>query len=411
MQDDNKAGFALLWGEYKSGRDGTQPVQLKGDVDAPCFSVIRRNLPGVPRSKIKFDYHNDPHFRVWFEEKRGTSKTAIMNATDDASLALAIAPEQHTQVNQQQTARSSRKLRGHTVIYTEESYKRTHNNRTYQEDGRKLVKRPRKDGTIEEIIPVWEGDTDVWIQEDEDIEDATAITTVSDSRSALDSDETATAFANLVPEISRDLADATRDSAPDPYGSTSVTVTPPPLQSPHDPPAAAAGAAAAGAAAAPQVPLTSNTPLEAPAKKKRIKMNKSELDAALHQEHLECDNFSLMFQFGKCDETVPLALKTNLSSLMQPLNATGRMDDIVSIVDWNDTLDKTIKLIKAWKKITTLAPSDLLKLSNVNMQTIIAFKAMVPELDDALSGGVPLETVDGSKFEIRGSRKSTGDKS
>ena len=83
---------------------------------------------------------------------------------------------------------------------------------------------------------------------------------------------------------------------------------------------------------------------------------------------------------------------------MQPLNSTGRMDDIVEIVDWSDTLDKVVKLLRGWKKINSLAPADLLKLSSANMQAIIAFKAMVPELDDTLSGGVPLGTGDGSNL-------------
>ena len=76
-------GFALLWAEYKQGRNDYDAVDviLKGDCCQPCATVIRRNYPKVGRPAIAQQYSNNTNnFTATFEEKRDKATGACRTA-------------------------------------------------------------------------------------------------------------------------------------------------------------------------------------------------------------------------------------------------------------------------------------------------------------------------------------------
>ena len=76
MEDEDKKGWTLTWGEYVSGRGGEGAIKLKGKIDNACLSTIRRNCPQTKRPELRSKYENDDEWRKWFEGKRGTSSKA-----------------------------------------------------------------------------------------------------------------------------------------------------------------------------------------------------------------------------------------------------------------------------------------------------------------------------------------------
>ena len=72
----------------------------------------------------------------------------------------AVASPRQTVVDMQE-ATASLKPRGKYVVYTEESYKRTHHGRTYKDDKHTLQTLETRVGPMQRVV-VWEGDPDIW---------------------------------------------------------------------------------------------------------------------------------------------------------------------------------------------------------------------------------------------------------
>ena len=87
MEDPARPGWTIPWGEYASGRNGEDPVKLKGKIDQPCLSALRRNCPKMKRTEAEEKYKFDNEWRTWFEGKRGVAETALVanNLAEDCT--------------------------------------------------------------------------------------------------------------------------------------------------------------------------------------------------------------------------------------------------------------------------------------------------------------------------------------
>ena len=261
-------------------------------------------------------------------------------------------------------------------MYTDLNYSRHNGGRTWQQDARTLVPKRMSDGSIKNLIYVWEGEEDRWTATEAEIADIERRDNVTNSATASDA-EMLEAFNNAAPALRPDAFQAGMEDADiqgPPPGAVPPTVPTPVPAVPNVNPVPSitpasvhgTGTSTPGNPAAPNntdvtkwttqgvVCVGSTTTVTGalkyqvdiclPGKRKRqTTYDSKDLDTALNIEHKDYHDVTSTIRetfFHSKLEALITEMRVNHESMLKPANSQRRMDEVIQLRDQIDILGK-----------------------------------------------------------------------
>ena len=374
-------------GEYVSGHNRkTAPadVQTKGRLDQKCRLVLQHEGKLGKGMKWFDSEMKKPSFRASHLKKRAALVDELRAANQtNASGAEPLTTPKATLGEPDHRAEditrdvAKMKAKGRYEVYTDLNYAEENNGRTWEQDNRKLVPKRMADGTIKNLIFVWEGPSDRWTMSLADVAEIERRAGILNTGMAnVDASDVSEAAASARPSLLPDAFQSGMEDAEIVDARPEQVLCVPP-QSAEERRLLAAGAQAHPPALSPQTagapnsapavghagsapPSVPNVPavppqvvpptpqqlykMSLPGKKKRAtSMSTFDLETCLEEENKAYCDFLLSFRenfFHKEVDAVLLEIRANHDSLLKPVNAQRKMDEVIKLRDNMDNLTR-----------------------------------------------------------------------